>query len=56
VAFIPLALFAGGRYGMVGIAIALLAVHLPVSLSNPIQSMGIIRGLKRQAGCSDGKQ
>lgn len=48
VIFIPLALLLGGKFGIIGICVALLLVNLPLSLSNPIQSFNIIKKFKAQ--------
>jgi O-antigen/teichoic acid export membrane protein len=50
VAFVPLALLLGRPYGASGICFALIAVLLPVAVSNPWQSFGLVRGyLNRRA-------
>jgi hypothetical protein len=40
VIFVPLALFWGERYGLLGICMALIIVHLSVAVSNPLESLG----------------
>ena len=50
VAFPPLALLMGGRYGAPGICWALIGVMIPITLSNPWESYSLVRGyLNRRA-------
>jgi ABC-type multidrug transport system permease subunit len=54
VGFVPLALLLGGKYGTLGICLALIVVFLPVSISNPFESFGLVRGyLSRRAFSMD---
>ena len=45
-AFIPSSLYWGGKYGIAGVCLALILVHIPVAISNPIESMGILNEFK----------
>jgi O-antigen/teichoic acid export membrane protein len=42
-AFIPLSLFWGDKYGIIGVCFALIIVSIPVGISNPIQSAAILK-------------
>jgi O-antigen/teichoic acid export membrane protein len=46
--FVPLSLFCGGKFGVVGICYSLILVSLPVAVSNPIETMSIINRFKRE--------
>jgi O-antigen/teichoic acid export membrane protein len=47
-AFVPLALYWGARSGLLGVCFALIAVLIPLGISNPVQSMMILESFKKE--------
>ncbi len=52
-AFVPVALFLGERYGVLGVCWALIGVSLPVTLSNPLQSFSAAAEYLKRKACPE---